>query len=336
MQIKEIIKDIIDGKDMTEDTAYSAASQIMSGQVSEAQISALLVGLRIKGETVDEITGFARSMRENMTVVRSPEAVVLDTCGTGGDGNSTFNISTIAALVAAGAGCLVAKHGNRSVSSRCGSADLFEKLGVKIDISAEQMSECLEKVGISFLFAPRLHPAMKHAIGPRREIGIRTIFNILGPLTNPARVRHQVIGVYSRELSRLLAEVLKNLKSVHALIVHSQDGLDEISVSSETFISELKNGIIRDYKIGPEEFGISRRSLNSIRAKTIEESGQLTMSVLSGKKGPARDIVLLNAGAAIYAADKADTIAQGIELARISIDSGRAREKLEMLKGFSK
>ncbi|OGC41242.1 anthranilate phosphoribosyltransferase [candidate division WOR-3 bacterium RBG_13_43_14] len=334
MRIKDVIKDIIAGKDMTVDTAYSVAGYIMSGQASDAQIGALLVGLHIKGETVDEITGFARSMRENMTIVRSPVPDVLDTCGTGGDGANTFNVSTIAALVAAGAGCAVAKHGNRSVSSRCGSADLFEKLGVRIDIDAEQMASCLEKNGISFLFAPRLHPAMKYAIGPRREIGVRTIFNILGPLTNPANVRHQVIGVYDAELTYVLAEVLKNLNAVHSLIVHGEDGVDEISINGQTLISELKDSKIRVYKIAPEEFGIQSQSLDTVMVMTIEESERLTKSVLDGEPGPARDIVLLNAGAAIYAADKAETIAQGIEFARKSIDSGKAKQKLEMLRGF--
>lgn len=335
MHIRNVLDDIIKGKNLTVEGAYAVAGDIMSGRVSETQIAALLVGLRIKGETVEEITGFALSMRENMKTVKIPGNDVVDTCGTGGDGAGIFNVSTIAALVAAGAGCRVAKHGNRAVSSCGGSADLLEKLGVKIDTGPEQMATCLDKIGFAFLFAPCLHPAMKHAIGPRKEIGIRTIFNILGPLTNPANARHQIVGVYDDTLGMIMASVLKNLGSVHALIIHSRDGLDEISIAERTAISELKRDKICVYEIAPEDFGMTRQPLNGIKIANLDESEQLALSVLNGRPGPARDIVLLNAGAAIYAADKADTIAQGIEFARESIDRGRAKKILDMLRGFA-
>ena len=270
-------------------------------------------------------------MREKVTQVKAKQDIVVDTCGTGGDGLHTFNISTTAAFVVAGAGLTVAKHGNRSVSSRCGSADLLKAFGVNIEVGVDKVEECLEKAGIGFLFAPLLHGAMKYAIGPRREIGIRTIFNILGPLTNPAGAKAQVLGVYAGQLTETLAGVLRNLGSQHAFVVHGMDGLDEITLTSETKASELAEGKIKNYNIKPEDFGLKRCRMEDLKGGDTQENVEITRGVLKGEPGPRREIVLLNAAAAIVAGGKAKDLTQGIEEAARSIDSGKAMKKLEEL-----
>jgi anthranilate phosphoribosyltransferase len=285
----------------------------------------------MKGETIEEITGFVEIMREVVVKVRctAPEAV--DTCGTGGDRQHTFNISTLSALVAAGAGAVVAKHGNRAVSSHCGSADILKSLGVNIEASREKVEECLEKIGIGFLFAPLLHPAMKYAIGPRREMGIRTVFNILGPLTNPAQTKRQVIGVYDGKLTEPLAAVLRNLKAKHILVVHGGDGLDELTTTTESKITELVDGKIKTYTISPEQFQLRKNTLEELKVAGPEDNKKIFLEILAGKRVPQREIVLLNAGAVIYVAGKAETLAEGIKKAEISISSGAAEEKLKKL-----
>jgi anthranilate phosphoribosyltransferase len=331
MTIKEAIKEVIELKDLKQQNTYEVALEIMNGVSTDAQIGALLTALRIKGETVDEITGFVRAMREKVTPIRCDSQYLIDTCGTGGDRAGTFNISTISAFIAAGAGCRVAKHGNRSVSSKCGSADLLEKMGVKIEVAPEIMVRCIDKAGIGFLFAPLLHKAMKYAIGPRREIGVRTIFNILGPLTNPAGAQRQLLGVFNKDLTHLIADVLKILGSVHCLVVHGEDGLDEITITGRTFVSELHNDEIKDYTIMPEDFGIKRASLDNITVNNVEENTAIAFEILKKTPGVKRDIALLNAGAAIYVAGKVPTLKQGIDQAKESIDSGRALEKFQRL-----
>lgn len=329
--IKEAISKVIQQKDLTEEEAIGVMNEVMGGEATPAQIACFLTALRLKGETVEEITGCARVMRDKVTPIKTKQEIVVDTCGTGGDGLHTFNISTTAAFVVAGAGLVVAKHGNRSVSSRCGSADLLKAFGVNIEVGVEKVEECLEKVGIGFLFAPLLHQAMKYAIGPRREIGIRTIFNILGPLTNPAGAKAQVLGVYTPELTETLAGVLKNLGSRHALLVHGMDGLDEITLTAETKVSEQRGGQIRNYHIKPEDFGLKRCRMEDLKGGDTEENVEITQGVLKGEPGPRRDIVLLNASAAMVAGGKAKDLAQGIEVAARSIDSGKAMEKLKEL-----
>ncbi len=331
MDIKTAISKVIEGASLSFDEMTTVATEIMEGNATDAQIGALLVALRLKGETVDEITGFARAMRSKVTQIPCQENGLVDTCGTGGDKSGTFNISTVSAFVAAGAGCRVAKHGNRSITSQCGSADLFKALNVNVEISAEKMGECIDRNGIGFLFAPLLHPAMKYAIGPRREIGVRTIFNILGPLTNPAGARRQVMGVFQKNLTQPLANVLQQLGSEHVMIVHGEDGLDEITITGKTHVSESKNGDIRNYMISPEDFGLKSATLQDIKGGTPEENAQIAKEILYGKEGAAMDIVLLNAGAVIYVAGKADSIQNGIEQARESILSGAAMRKLEAL-----
>jgi anthranilate phosphoribosyltransferase len=305
--------------------------EIMSGNATDAQIASFITALRLKGETVEEITGFTKIMREKATHLKA-KGPVIDTCGTGGDGAHTFNISTISAFIAAGAGAIVAKHGNRSVSSSCGSADCLKALGVNITAPVEKVEECLNEVGISFLFAPLLHASMKYAIGPRREIGIRTVFNILGPMTNPAGAKAQLIGVYAMELTETMARVLKNLGSLHVMVVHGMDGLDEISITGPTRITELKEGQINTYQINPEDFGFSLARPEELKGGEAEVNASLCKAILTGEKGPKRDICLLNAGAAIYVADLAKNLAEGIEKARESIDSGTAMTKLEKLR----
>jgi anthranilate phosphoribosyltransferase len=285
----------------------------------------------MKGETVEEITGAARVMREKAHRVRVNSACVLDTCGTGGDEKGTFNISTTAAFVVAGAGVTVAKHGNRSVSSRSGSADVLAALGVKIDASKEKVEECLAQIGIGFLFAPLLHEAMKYAVVPRREIGIRTIFNLLGPLTNPALATHQLIGIYDGNLVGLIAEVLRKIGSQRALVVHGADGLDELSLCAPTQASELRDGRVEHYRLTPEELGLERCRLEDISGGDAAECAEITRRVLQGEKGPQRNVVLLNAGAALYVGGKAKSIQEGMRLGEAAIDSGKAREKLDLL-----
>jgi anthranilate phosphoribosyltransferase len=333
--IKEGIKKVIEGMDLSTAEIETIMNEIMTGQATEAQIGSFLTGLRIKGETADEIAGAARVMRKHATGIRVDDDIVVDTCGTGGDGAHTFNISTVAAFVAAGAGLKVAKHGNRSVSSRCGSADVLEHFGVKLDIAPKRVEECIKEVGIGFLFAPLLHGAMKYAIGPRREMGVRTIFNILGPLTNPAGANAQVLGVYDEKLTGLLAYVLKNLGCRRAFVVHGSDGLDEITLTGVTRVSELKEDEVRSYSINPQNFGFKTVSAGDLAGGDVKKNSEILLAVLKGEAGPPRDVVLLNAGAAIVAGGKATNLNEGIEAAGRSIDSGKALKKLEMLKEYT-
>jgi anthranilate phosphoribosyltransferase len=333
--IRETIQKVVDGSDLTEQETVDTMNEIMSGEATPAQIACFITALRLKGETIEEITGAARVMREKATKIHTKHPFVVDTCGTGGDGSHTFNISTTAAFVVAGAGIPVAKHGNRSVSSSSGSADVLKALGVNIEIGPEQVGACIDDVGIGFLFAPALHGAMKYAIGPRREIGIRTIFNALGPLTNPAGAQGQVIGVYAQSLTELLANALKNLGTHHAFVVHGGDGLDEITTTTTTQVSELGGGAVKTYTLDPADFGISAAQPADLVGGTPEENAEMTAKILKGEKGPKRDIVLINAAAAIITGGKADDLKAGLAIAADSIDSGRALEKLEGLKARS-
>ncbi|MCK4947249.1 MAG: anthranilate phosphoribosyltransferase [Candidatus Aureabacteria bacterium] len=330
MDIKEAIKKVIVREDLSIEEAEQVMGQIMSGNTTPAQIAAYLIALRMKGETVEEITGGALAMRKAATVVKAGDNVV-DTCGTGGDGAHTFNISTVSAFVTAGAGVPVAKHGNRAVSSKCGSADVLAGLGVNINIDEVQMSNCIKDVGMGFLFAPTLHPAMKHAIGPRKEMGVRTIFNVLGPLTNPAGARNQVIGVFDKNLTVKIAGVLKNLGSGRAFVVHGLDGIDEITITGNTYISELKDGEVSNYEFNPEEFGIKKGSIDDIKGGYVEENVKTAFSILKGERSARRDIVILNAAAAIICGAAARDFKEGITAAENSIDSGAALKKLNRL-----
>ena len=332
--IKEAIKTLISGKSLTTDEAASVMEEIMRGEVTPAQFGTFVTALRLKGETVDEIVGMAKTMRANAVPVTVAEPVV-DTCGTGGDASGTFNISTAAAFVAAGAGLKVAKHGNRAVSSHCGSTDVLEALGVKIDLGAQQVKKCLEEVGIGFMFAPVFHPAMKYAAAPRREIGIRTVFNVIGPLTNPAGARAQVLGVADGLLVEKLASVLKGLGCHHALVVHGEDGLDEITITAKTMASELKDGLISNYSISPEDLGLPRANLDELRCGTTDENATLLRKILTGAPGPQRNVVLANAGAVLLVGDRVKTLGEGVALAKEVIDGGQALKKLEELIKFS-
>ena len=332
--IREAITRLVSGNSLTVEEAASVMEEIMQGKATPAQFGAFVIALRLKGETVNEIVGLAKTMRAKAIPINFAEPVV-DTCGTGGDGSATFNISTAAAFVAAGAGLRVAKHGNRAMSSQCGSADVLEALGVKIDLNAEQVQRCLQEVGIGFMFAPVFHPAMKYAAVPRREIGIRTVFNILGPLTNPAGAEAQVLGVADETLVEKLALVLKSLGCHHALVVHGEDGLDEITVTGKTQVCELKDGSINSYSISPEDFGLPRAGLDSLRGGTVDENATLLRRVLVGTPGPQQDVVLVNAAAVLLAGDTVGTLQQGVVLAREVIDSGHALAKLEQLIGLS-
>jgi anthranilate phosphoribosyltransferase len=334
--IKEALTKIISCNDLTTDEAREVMKEIMQGQATPAQIGAFLTGLRMKGETAEEIAGCAQAMRENAVQVRPKQQVVVDTCGTGGDGSGTFNISTTVAFVAAGSGLAVAKHGNRSVSSRCGSADLLQALGVNLEISAEQVALCIDEVGIGFLFAPLLHPAMKHALGPRQEIGLRTIFNILGPLSNPARAKRQLLGVYDSGLTELMAEVLRSLDTEHAFVVHGSGGLDELSVTGTNKISQVYDGRVETYSLDPQELGLPQASLGDLSGGTIEDNTAITKAVLQGEQGPKRDIVLLNAAAVLIAGGKATDFEEGLVQAAEAIDNGNANKKLEQLVEFSR
>lgn len=343
--IKEMIQKVVRGRDLSEEEMIGVMDEIMEGRATDAQIGAFITGLRMKGETIAEITGAARVMRAKATPIRVQNSTVsldrdeinvdqetiVDTCGTGGDGTNTFNVSTTTAFVVAGGGIKVAKHGNRSVSSQCGSADVLEALGVNLDVSPEVVEECITDIGIGFLYAPALHGAMKYAIGPRREIGIRSIFNVLGPLTNPAGANVQVLGVYKPELTSVLAEVLRRLGSTSALVVFGEGSFDEISIVGPTQVSELRDGKIRNYRIMPEDFGLTRGNMADIRGGDAGKNAAIIRDILSGKAGPRRDMVLLNAAAAFYAAGKAPEIRVGIKMAADSIDSTRASEKLARL-----
>jgi anthranilate phosphoribosyltransferase len=329
--IKEAIHMLVDNINLSEGEMATCMKEIMEGKATDSQIGALLSALRVKGETVEEITGAAKIMREKATAIKAPEGV-LDTCGTGGDMSHTFNISTTTALVVSGAGIPVAKHGNRSVSSRSGSADVLETLGVKIDLPHQEVEKCLFETGFGFLFAPLFHPAMKYAIGPRREIGIRTIFNILGPLTNPAGAPRQVLGVFASRLTETLAKVLGNLGAIDAIVVHGEDGLDEISVSGRTRVSRFKGGTVENFYIQPEDFGIWKNDIELIRGGNKEENAAITLSILHGEEGARRDIVLMNSAVAMIAAGKTEDFKTAFSVAAESIDSGRALRKLEEVK----
>lgn len=329
--IQEAIKDLIAGADLGRARTRAVMDQIMSGQATDAQIGAFLVALRIKGETVDEIAGCAEVMREKATPIATTRPDLIDTCGTGGDDSGTFNISTAVAFVACGAGLAVAKHGNRSISSHCGSADVLAALGVNVEASPEKVGECIDEVGIGFLFAVALHGAMKHAIGPRRELATRTVFNVLGPLTNPAGAKRQLIGVYDGALTEALAGVLGQLGSERALVVHGSDGLDEITLTGPTQVSELRDGSVSTRQIDPRDFGLQLAPAEALQGGDAAYNAHILREVLDGREGPRRDVVLINAAAAIAVGGRAEDTTAGLELARASIDSGRARQALDRL-----
>ena len=332
--IKEAINMLVSKINLTEPESAECMKDIMEGKSTDAQTGAFLAALRMKGETVEEITGAARIMRAKAAAIKAPEGV-LDTCGTGGDMSHTFNISTTTAFVVAGAGVPVAKHGNRSVSSRSGSADVLEALGVKIDLLPGKVEKCLFETGFGFLFAPLFHPAMKYAIGPRRELGIRTIFNILGPITNPANAKRQILGVFANRLTETLAMVLGKLGAVDAMVVHGEDGLDEVSISGRTRVSRFKDGEVRNFFIEPEDFGIWRNEIEQIRGGEKDENAAITLLILNGEKGPRRDIVLMNSAVALVAAGTTEDFRTAFQTAEESIDSGRALKKFEEVKRVS-
>ena len=346
IKIKAYIAAVVDGKHLTRTQARAAMDEIMDGRATPAQIAAFITALRMKGETIDEITGCAEAMRSKAASIAPRRTrktnvdvhdtaflpgVVVDTCGTGGDGMNTFNISTTSAFVVSGAGVTVAKHGNRAVSSGCGSADAMRMLGVNIDLAPEDVQMCIERIGIGFLFAPTFHAAMKHAIGPRREVGIRTIFNVLGPLTNPAGATAQMLGVYHPALTRPLASVLGKLGCKGALVVHGQGGYDEITITGPTRVTQLKNGRTRTYSIKPEDFGMKSANAKGIKGGDAEYNAEFIRGVLAGNTGPGRDVVLLNSAAALLAAGAASAMKQGVLLSAQSIDSGAALRKLDLL-----
>ena len=339
MNIKEALNRVVSQLDLNTAEMQDVMREIMTGQCSDAKIGAFLMGLRMKSETIDEIVGAAQIMRELAAPVQIDAAHLVDTCGTGGDGMNIFNVSTAAAFVVAAAGGQVAKHGNRAVSGKSGSADLLEAAGVYLNLAPEQVARCVESVGVGFMFAPAHHGAMKYAIGPRRELGLRTIFNMLGPMTNPAGVKHQVLGVFSKALCRPLAEVLQRLGSEHVLVVHAQDGLDEISLAAPTFVAELKDGVVSEYSIQPEDFGIKSQSLIGLTVEDAAESLTLIRDALTKRKTEqgqkAADLIALNAGAAIYAADLAATLKEGVQRAHDALHTGLAWEKLQELVSFT-
>jgi len=334
--IKEAISKLIEKQDLELEEAEAVMDEIMSGKATDAQIAGFLIALRLKGETIDEITACAKVMREKAARIKpKSQDDLIDVVGTGGDRSGTFNISTAAAFVVAGAGIPVAKHGNKGVSSRSGSADVLTALGIKIDLEPEKVKECIDKAGIGYMFAPKFHGAMKYAIGPRKELGVRTIFNILGPLTNPAEAPYELMGVFDESLVEPLAEVLGKLGCRHALVVHG-NGLDEITLEGPTKVAEYKDGHVTNYEIKPTDFGLKIAELKDIKGGSPEDNARIVLDILKGKeKGAKRDVVLLNAGAAVYTAGKAASIKEGIEKARDSIDSGRALEKLNKLKDWT-
>lgn len=335
MKIQHALNKLLNKQDLDSAEMHEVMQLIMSGGATDAQIGGFLIALRCKGETVDEIAAAVSVMRELASKVAVSGEHIIDTCGTGGDGANTFNISTTCAFVVAAAGGQVAKHGNRSVSSSSGSADVLEAAGVDLNLSAEQVAQCVNEIGVGFLFAPKHHGAMKHAIGPRKEMGVRTLFNLIGPLSNPAGTANQLIGVFSLDWIEPLAQVLKNLGSQHVLVVNAEDGLDEISIASASNIAELKDGKISTYQITPEQFGIPRASLDALAVDGAESSLVMVKAVLNNQLGAARDIVILNAGAAIYAANLTIDLATGIEKARQVIESGAALEKFNALISYS-
>lgn len=334
--INETLSKVVDGHPVERAEAQAAMAAIMGGECTPAQIGAFLVALRMRGETVEQIAGFAEAMRASCVRITTKHADVVDTCGTGGDRLDTFNISTAAALVAAAAGVPVAKHGNRSVSSQCGSADVLIELGVRIDLEPKEVGRCVDELGIGFLFSPSLHPAMKYAIDPRRELGLRTVFNILGPLTNPAGAQRQLLGVFAAELTEVLAHTLLDLGSTHALVVHGLDGMDELSTLGPTRVAELRDGEVRTFELRPEQFGLRRARPAEIEGGDPARSAETLLTALSGAEGAPRDITLYNAGAAIYVGGRAESIGAGIEAARAAIDSGAALGKLDALRAMSR
>jgi anthranilate phosphoribosyltransferase len=334
--IKEAIKKAVDNIDLSINEASAVMGEIMSGEATPSQISCLLTALRMKGETADEVTGFVSKMRENAVKINTKFGNIVDTCGTGGDFSGTFNISTVSAIVAAAAGARVAKHGNRSASSKCGSADILEAMGVKIDLPPDKVKRSIEEIGIGFIFAPNFHPAMKYAAPSRKEIGIRTIFNILGPLTNPAGAKYQLLGVFSEKLTELMSLVLQNLGSLEVMVVHGMDGLDEITATNRTKISHLKNGNIKNYFIEPKSFRMNRHAKEELVGGTVNDNIKITNDVLKGvETGAKRDIVLLNTAAALVIGQAAKDINDGIAKAKEAIGSGAAIKKLEELIKFT-
>src|SRR5213594_4536521 len=345
--ITEAVRALVDRRDLTRIEAAAAMDAIMSGAATNAQIAAFLTALRMKGETVEELIGFAQVMREKVARVptRGEETAALtgtdremliDTCGTGGDATGTFNVSTATAFVVAGAGLRVAKHGNRSVSSLCGSADVVETLGISLELPPDKVTRCIEEVGIGFLYAPLLHTAMKHVMPARREMGVRTVFNMLGPLTNPAGANAQVIGVYSAALTEPLARVLAELGTIRAFVVHGADNLDEISNTGESRISEVREGVVRTSTVRPEDFGVPRASIGDLLGGDREQNAEIIRAILAGEPGPKRDIVLMNASAALVAGGRARDLKEGVELAARAIDTGAARGKHDQLVHFTR
>lgn len=343
--IVETLQKVVEGQDISREEAYRVMEVLVSGQATDAQIAAFLTAMRMKGETAEELCGFAEVMRERVNTVRTRYSdektfsrpghhLLVDTCGTGGDAKGTFNISTAAAFVAAGAGIPVAKHGNRSVSGVCGSADVIEALGIRLDLTPERVGRCIDETGIGFLFAPLLHPAMKHVMAARREIRIRTVFNLLGPLTNPARAAAQVMGVYDAGLTEVMASVLNELGCRRAFVVHGLDGLDEISIVGKTKISEVREGTVRTYHVEPNDLGVSRATMADLKGGDASTNAEVIRQILDGARGPQRDIVVVNAAAAIAAGGGAQGIRDGMAVAELSIDSGAAREKLEKVAAF--
>lgn len=331
MNIQAAIKSAIAGQDLSQQDMTAVMNQIMTGECTPAQVGGFLVGMRMKGETVDEITAAATVMRELSTRVKVDVDYLVDTCGTGGDASGSFNISTASAIVTAAAGAHVAKHGNRSVSGATGSADVLEAAGVNLDITPEQVADCISQAGVGFMFAQKHHSAMRHAIGPRKEMAVRTIFNVLGPLTNPASAPNQVIGVFDKSLVEPIALVLRQLGSRHVMVAHSEDGMDEVSVSAVTHIAELKDGEVKTYSVSPSDFGFEMSDIASLKVKTVEQSLAVIQAVLANTAGPARDIVCANAGAAIYVSGLTDSWQAGVQMAQSVIADGKAAETLQKL-----
>ncbi|PAB59499.1 anthranilate phosphoribosyltransferase [Anaeromicrobium sediminis] len=329
--LKFAINKVISYENLTESEMIRAMNGIMDGQATESQIGSFLTGLRMKGETLEEITGSAKVIRNKALSINIKDDYAIDTCGTGGDGANTFNISTISAFIGAAAGVKVIKHGNRSVSSQCGSADVLESLGVNIHLNPIEVQKCVEELKIGFMFAPNFHRAMKYAIGPRRELGIRTIFNVLGPLTNPAKVKGQVLGVFNEELTELMSQVLRELGTERAMVVHGLDGLDEITITNRTKVSELKDNKIVNYYIDPREYGLPLAKTKELIGGEPKQNAEIILNILKGEKGPRRNMVLLNAGAAIYVGKKVESLEEGIDKAMEVIDRGIALKKLNQL-----
>lgn len=336
--IQDALSRLVEGRNLSHSDMMDAMQEIMEGKATPAQVAGLLVALRMKGETVDELAAATQVMRrfgEQVEIESQYRDVLVDTCGTGGDGKNLFNVSTAVAFVVAAAGGRVAKHGNRSVSSRSGSADLLEAAGVKLELGSEAVQRCIEEVGVGFMFAPIYHAAMKHAIGPRKEMGVRTLFNLIGPLTNPAAAPNQLMGVFSKDWLEPLAEVLNRLGTQHALIVHSEDGLDEISIAAPTHVTELNEGLLRSYSINPDSYGLRHDDLDDLQVNDVDESLKLVRQALNGEEGPARDIVVLNAAAALLASGLAEDMGQGVEQATEAVNDGKAAEKLNELAALS-